>query len=237
VGCAQIGWEIVENAPKTDSGERVITVDQYTDEVLDAQEALQDAERDAWGEAYVDLGRMFTREDGSMIRPGWLSDYFEQFVKLAGLPPIRLHDLRHTAASLMLAAKVDEKIVSETLGHSSTWFTRDTYKSVLPTVAAAAAEATAAMVPRGPSRAPVPAREESPSATPVSEFVPAGTADEHDGHTMATHEGAKIIAFPGSRVKNTQKAQVSDELTWARPVGRVGLEPTTNGLKVHCSAN
>ena len=52
----------------------------------------------------------------------------------------------------MLAAGVDEKIVSETLGHSDTRITRDTYQSVMPKVAAQAAEVTAAIVPRGAAR-------------------------------------------------------------------------------------
>ncbi|MFI9593775.1 tyrosine-type recombinase/integrase [Nonomuraea sp. NPDC052265] len=51
---------------------------------------------------------------------------------LAGLPPIRLHDLRHGAASLMLAAGVEMKVVQETLGHTSSAFTADTYTSVYP---------------------------------------------------------------------------------------------------------
>ncbi|MEV4009893.1 tyrosine-type recombinase/integrase [Nonomuraea angiospora] len=63
-----------------------------------------------------------------------------------GLPPVRLHDLRHGAASLMLAAGVDLKVVQETLGHVSSTFTRDTYTSVYPEVARAAAESTAALV-------------------------------------------------------------------------------------------
>jgi site-specific recombinase XerD len=66
----------------------------------------------------------------------------------AGLPPIRLHDLRHGAASLMLAAGVDLKVVQETLGHSSVVLTANTYTSVYTEVATAAAEATARMVPR-----------------------------------------------------------------------------------------
>lgn len=64
------------------------------------------------------------------------------------LPPIRFHDLRHGAATLSLAAAVDIKVVSETLGHSKSSFTRDTYTSVIPEVAQAAAEAVAAIVPR-----------------------------------------------------------------------------------------
>ncbi|MGW7449931.1 tyrosine-type recombinase/integrase [Streptomyces sp. NPDC054787] len=51
---------------------------------------------------------------------------------MSGLPPIRLHDLRHVAASLMLAAGVDVKIVSQTLGHSDSRITRDIYQSVMP---------------------------------------------------------------------------------------------------------
>ena len=68
--------------------------------------------------------------------------------KEAGLPPIRLHDLRHTAASLALQAGVPMKVVSEQLGHSSLGITADTYTSVLPAVAQAAAEAVAGIVPR-----------------------------------------------------------------------------------------
>ncbi|MFI1306894.1 site-specific integrase [Streptomyces sioyaensis] len=150
----QDGWNVVESAPKTDSGERTITLDEYTDEVLEAHRIKQDAERLEWGEAWQSTGRMFTRENGDFIPPGWLSDYFERLVEFAGLPPIRLHDLRHVAASLMLAASVDVKIASEKPGHSETRITREIYQSVMPKVATEAAEATAAIVPRGASRKP-----------------------------------------------------------------------------------
>ncbi|WP_432001795.1 tyrosine-type recombinase/integrase [Streptomyces sioyaensis] len=190
----QDGWNVVESAPKTDSGERTITLDEYTDEVLEEHRIKQDAERLEWGEAWQSTGRMFTRENGDFIHPGWLSDYFERLVELAGLPPIRLHDLRHVAASLMLAAGVDVKIVSETLGHSETRITREIYQSVMPKVAAEAAEATAAIVPRGASRRPA-------LATPEPEPDPSETSGQPDGHTMATHEGAKIIAFRPRKVR------------------------------------
>ncbi|NUK24991.1 tyrosine-type recombinase/integrase [Streptomyces lunaelactis] len=61
--------------------------------------------------------------------------------KATDLEPIRLHDLRHGAATLMLAAGIDVKIVSDTLGHSDTRITRDIYQSVLPKVGKNAAEA------------------------------------------------------------------------------------------------
>ena len=74
-------------------------------------------------------------------------DLFERLVGASGLPPIRLHDLRHGAATLMLAAGIDVKIVSDTLGHSDSCITRDIYQSVLPHVGKSAAEATANLVP------------------------------------------------------------------------------------------
>ncbi len=102
----------------------------------------------AWGEGWTDSGLVFTREDGSPIRPAYLSERFRLLVRQAGLPPVRLHDLRHGSATLSLAAGVDIKIVQEMLGHSTSAFTRDVYTSVVPEIAAAAAEAMAAIVPR-----------------------------------------------------------------------------------------
>ncbi len=82
--------------------------------------------------------------------PGQVSDWFLRIARAAGLPPITLHGLRHGAASLALAAGTDVKIVSSELGHATTHFTQDTYQSVFPDVAKAAAEATAALL-RGPA--------------------------------------------------------------------------------------
>ena len=59
---------------------------------------------------------------------------FKPLLKKAGLPDIRFHDLRHTAATLMLGAKVQPKVVQEILGHSQIAVTLDTYSHVLPTI-------------------------------------------------------------------------------------------------------
>jgi len=82
------------------------------------------------------------------VHPDLVSDTFQRIAAAARLPPIRLHDLRHTAASLALQAGVPMKVVSEQLAHSSLAITADTYTSVLPAVAHAAAEAVADAVPR-----------------------------------------------------------------------------------------
>ena len=77
------------------------------------------------------------------MQPSWISDQFRLLIAEADLPPIRLHDLRHGAATLALAAGIDIKVVSEMLGHSTTTITRDTYTSVFDELKHAAANAIA----------------------------------------------------------------------------------------------
>jgi integrase len=146
----QDGWEVLEGLPKTNSGIRSVALDEETVDALERRRLLQQEEKRRWGDAWKDTGRIFTEEDGSLLHPGKISDLFERLVAEAGLPPIRLHDLRHGAATLMLAAGVDIKVVSETLGHSDSRITRDIYQSVLDDLARAAAEAVVKLVPRAP---------------------------------------------------------------------------------------
>ncbi|MEV7629398.1 site-specific integrase [Actinoplanes sp. NPDC089786] len=140
--------EVQESAPKSDAGDRPVALDAETVSTLRQHRARQQKARLKWGEAWVDSGRVFTRANGSWVEPNWLSDHFDRLVRRSGLPPIRLHDLRHGAATLALAAGVDMKVVQEMLGHASYTLTSDTYASVLPEVAREAAEAAARLVPR-----------------------------------------------------------------------------------------
>jgi len=82
-----------------------------------------------WPEA-CDL--VFRTPSGQPINADYLAKQFRSILDLAGLPRIRLYDLRHSAATIALAAGVSPKIVSEQLGHASTAFTLDTYAHVLP---------------------------------------------------------------------------------------------------------
>lgn len=144
----QDGGDYYEDTPKSDAGSRTIALDADTVTALREHRKRQLEDRLAWGSAWTDSGRVFTREDGTELRPESLTDKFQALRASAGLPPIRLHDLRHGAASLMLASGVDMKVVQETLGHSMMSLTADTYTSVYVEVSRDAAEAAAASVPR-----------------------------------------------------------------------------------------
>ena len=149
----QLGWATEIGGPKTDSGARVVPLDAGTLAVLQAWRRAQQLEAQAWGSVWQHTGLVFTREDGSPLHPDHVTDTFQRIAAAAELPPIRLHDLRHTAASLALQAGVPMKVVQEQLGHSSMAITADTYTSVLPAVAHAAAQAVADAVPRRSRRA------------------------------------------------------------------------------------
>ncbi|MEU7813146.1 tyrosine-type recombinase/integrase [Pseudonocardia sp. NPDC049154] len=144
----QNGWEVIESKPKSEAGNRFIALDAGTVATLQAHKEQQDRERAVWGEAYQESGRVFTKENGEALHPASVTTRFHHLAEEIGLPPVRLHDLRHGAASLMLAAGVPMKVVQETLGHSSVTLTADTYTSVCHDVAASAAEAVAALIPR-----------------------------------------------------------------------------------------
>ena len=87
----------------------------------------------------IGVARYGTNEDGTVVHPATISWHLERLIKATGAPPIRLHDLRHTHATLGLAAGVPVKVMSERLGHASTQITMDLYSHVIPGMQADAA--------------------------------------------------------------------------------------------------
>ena len=109
-------------------------------EKLRKHSELQQKERQFAGNRWQEQDMIFPSSIGTPLEPRNLGKHFEQLLAQAGLPRIRFHDLRHTAATLMLLQGVHPKVVQERLGHSSITLTLDTYSHVLPSMQEEAAE-------------------------------------------------------------------------------------------------
>ena len=120
-----------ESLPKTAAGRRSVPLDDLIVSLLRAHRARQAAEKLAAGPAYEDGGWLVADELGQPLYPDTISERFTHLTKAASLRPIRLHDTRHTAASLMLASGVPVKVVADLLGHDPK-VTLATYAHVIP---------------------------------------------------------------------------------------------------------
>lgn len=123
-----------------------MALDEATVAALKAHRAQQATERLAFGPGYENNALIFTREDGTPLHPVLFSQSFEAHVRRLGLPAIRLHDLRHSYATLALQAGINIKVVSETLGHATVGFTLDVYSHAIPAMQEEAAETFAHLV-------------------------------------------------------------------------------------------
>ncbi|WP_152563886.1 tyrosine-type recombinase/integrase [Actinomadura welshii] len=170
--------------PKTAHSTRVIALDRTTISALRGHRSRQRAEAAACGERYRDSGYVFTNLNGDPVSPGRLTHVFQGMPAEHRLPPVRLHDLRHGAATLALAAGVELKVVQEMRGHSGIVLTADTYTGVLPKVAHTAAEQTATHVLRAGWRVPGTRRRRRPSGP--------------GGRVAAARAGGRSTAVPAA---------------------------------------
>jgi integrase len=138
------GWQFADT--KRPRSRRAIKLQSWVIDLLE-QRRQRSASKNAGGPGR-DL--VFVAKRGGPIRESrFVRRYFKPLLRSAGLPDIRLYDLRHTAATLSLAAGVSPKVVSEQLGHASVAFTLDVYSHVLPHMQEAAAAKVEALL-RGP---------------------------------------------------------------------------------------
>jgi integrase len=128
------GRGLVITEPKTSKGRRQIDVGAELVGVLRAHRARQAEERLAAGPAWRDEGWLFPKPDGTCSDPDVVSHNYHSLVGKLGLPPTRLHDLRHAHATILMEAWTHPKVVQERLGHSSITITLDTYSHVTPTM-------------------------------------------------------------------------------------------------------
>ena len=124
----------------------MIALDPATVAALRAHRTAQLEERLFLGPLYNKANLVFCREDGEPLHPDRFTKCFDRHRRAAGLPIIRLHDLRHSYATLALGAGIHPKVVSERLGHSTIAITLDTYSHVIPAMQEEAAERVARLL-------------------------------------------------------------------------------------------
>jgi integrase len=129
----RIGGKLQFVAPKSKKSIRTISLPDELVAALRQHRGQQLEERLQRGSEWTDSGLCFTTHIGTPIEPRNLTRDFKRVVRKAGLSEkLRLHDLRHSCASLLLAQKVPARVVMEVLGHSQISLTMDTYSHVMP---------------------------------------------------------------------------------------------------------
>jgi integrase len=134
------GKGMVFTEPKTKAGKRMLVLSTATIAKLREHIYYQQQERIIAGDRWQEYDLLFPSTLGTPMDPSNMYKDFKDTLKKAGLPDIRFHDLRHTAATLMLQQGTHPKIVQERLGHSNISLTMDTYSHVLPSMQEEAAE-------------------------------------------------------------------------------------------------
>ena len=130
---------LIFRQPKTAKGRRLISLSPSTAAVLEEHRERQEKLRQNIGSTIKEDDLVFCHEDGTPLLPNTMSHTWTKLANRVGLKGIRLHDARHTHASLMLKQGVHPKIVQERLGHASIQITLNTYSHVAPGLQQAAA--------------------------------------------------------------------------------------------------
>jgi len=140
-----VAYEIITSTPKTHQA-RVIDLDTGTVDQIRRHRQRQQDDRHEWDSNYQDRNLVFCKEDGTPIHPHTFSQAFERLVAKTDLPRIRLHDLRHTHATIALKANIPVKVISERLGHETPAFTMKQYAHVITGMQAEAAQVISIIV-------------------------------------------------------------------------------------------
>lgn len=138
-----VAYELHESRGKTRSARRWVDLDPVTVQVLAGWREQLEGEL---GRRLNEDDYVFCTSSGAPTHPDRFSQVFNKLVARAGVPRRRLHDLRHTHATLLLKAGVPVKVVSERLGHATPGFTLATYQHVLPGMQAEAARIFASLI-------------------------------------------------------------------------------------------
>jgi len=138
-----VGYVFVE--PKTARSRRTVYLAAGTITALTEHRRRQVADQLAAGPEWINAGLVFASPVGRPVDGTWTTKWFHRALDRAALPRIRIHDLRHTAATHLLNRGVHPKVVQELLGHSTISLTLDTYSHVAPALHAEVATHMQAM--------------------------------------------------------------------------------------------
>lgn len=142
----RVGKTLYTCEPKTERSARSIALTQQAVDALRAHKQIQvDEFRAGIDVGRVMSGRVFTNEKGAPVENGTVLRQFQRLCKDADLPRMRLHDLRHSCATLLLTRGVHPRVVMEILGHSTIAMTMNVYSHVVPEIARDAADAMEAV--------------------------------------------------------------------------------------------
>jgi len=141
-------WETIQETrrkfsfvePKSFKSRRTVSLPGVVVAALRQHRVRQLEDRLTSGAQWQDSGLVFTSKTGSPVDPRRATREFHHLLEKANLPSIRFHDLRHTAASLLLAQGVNPRTIMETLGHSQISLTLNTYSHVMPAMQRDAAD-------------------------------------------------------------------------------------------------
>jgi len=130
----QPGNRYIEAKPKTEKSRRSILLAPIVVALLKQHRTRQLEARLKAGSQWQERDLVFCTSLGTPLNPNKVVDRFKTLLKRAGLPEIRFHDLRHSAATILLSMEVHPKVVQELLGHNQISMTMDIYSHVLPTM-------------------------------------------------------------------------------------------------------
>ncbi len=128
------GYGYVESEPKTDKSRRMIKLPIFLINILKQHQTQQEEQRREVGKAWIEKKLVFTNAQGYYYSANTLRKVFKRFLMSIGLPSMCFHNLRHSAATILLAMNVHPKVVQEILGHSQISVTMDLYSHALPSM-------------------------------------------------------------------------------------------------------
>jgi integrase len=134
------GFGYVENEPKTKTGKRLIDLPEFYIVLLKKHRTKQARRRLKVGDRWENRDLVFPDMTGGFMSPSHLDDDFGKLVKDTGLPHLPFHDLRHSAATILISMGIHPKVIQELLGHSDISITLGIYGHLFPTMGQGVAE-------------------------------------------------------------------------------------------------